>query len=91
MLVLCFILYSSWPIAHEPLDGGHYLPTTAAAIMDFNVAVAAGTHAGPALRQFRGLLVGNPYTNPAENSKVCGFRTRMLRLHSYFSGLRFEH
>jgi len=55
---------------HVRPDGGHYLPTTAAAIMDFNVDVAAGHREGPSLQQFRGLLVGNPYTNPAENNKV---------------------
>jgi len=51
--------------------------------MDLNVDVAAGNREGPSLQQFRGLLVGNPYTNPAENNKVVLIALILLRANEF--------
>lgn len=52
--------------------------------MDLNVDVAAGNREGPSLQQFRGLLVGNPYTNPAENNKVVLIALILLRANQFW-------
>ena len=50
------------------LCSGHYLPITSVHIVDYNARTLAGNASTPAL-PYRGFLVGNPYTNPAENNK----------------------
>ena len=56
--------------------GGHYLPITATNILEYSRRqIAAGKGGAPPgaeggpLSQFRGFLVGNPYTNLVENNK----------------------